>query len=201
MISYTTYGKRIVDLLFALLMFLLVWPVLIVIGIVSMVHYRKSPIFTQQRNGLHGKVFTMYKFRTMRELRDENGNLLPDEFRTDRWGNFLRKTSIDEIPQLLNVLKGEMSWIGPRPLLPRYYHRYSAFENRRHEVLPGVTGLAQVKGRNAISWAERFALDVFYVDNQSLTLDLKIMGWTLQQVIRRDGINAGEGIPIEPYDD
>lgn len=147
-------------------------------------------IFNQTRPGLHGRPFQMVKFRTMREARDDEGNLLPDSERLTRFGRFLRSTSLDELPELWNVLTGEMSLVGPRPLLMEYLPLYTLEQMRRHEVLPGITGWAQVNGRNAISWDDKFALDVWYVDNQSFALDLKILWLTMLKVIKREGISA-----------
>lgn len=150
-----------------------------------------SPVFFhQQRPGLHGKLFALLKFRTMRDLRDENGDQLPDEKRLTAVGRFLRSTSLDELPELFNVLKGEMSLVGPRPLLMEYLNRYAPEQARRHEVMPGITGWAQVNGRNAITWEEKFILDVWYVDNWSIWLDLKIIWLTLIKILKREGINA-----------
>ena len=150
-----------------------------------------SPVlFTQVRPGLHGKPFRMVKFRTMTVTRDASGTLLPDAQRLTSFGRFLRATSLDELPELWNVLRGEMSLVGPRPLLMEYLPLYSPEQARRHEVRPGITGWAQVNGRNAISWADKFALDVWYVDNRSLWLDLRILGLTVRKVLVRDGISA-----------
>jgi len=150
-----------------------------------------SPVlFRQVRPGLHRKPFVMYKFRTMRDLRDTEGRLLPDEMRLTRVGHILRATSLDELPELFNVLKGEMSLVGPRPLLMEYLELYTPEQARRHEVKPGITGWAQVNGRNAITWEEKFKLDVWYVDNWSLGLDLKILALTLIKVLKREGISA-----------
>jgi lipopolysaccharide/colanic/teichoic acid biosynthesis glycosyltransferase len=148
-------------------------------------------LFHQERPGLHGRPFILYKFRTMRDLRDVEGRLLPDEMRLTRLGRILRSTSLDELPELFNVLKGEMSLVGPRPLLMEYLNRYTPEQARRHEVKPGITGWAQVNGRNAITWEEKFKLDVWYVDNWNLGLDLKILGLTLIKVLKREGISAG----------
>lgn len=149
-----------------------------------------SPVvFTQPRPGQNSRVFRFYKFRTMTDERDAQGNFLPDEIRLTPFGQFIRKTSLDELPQLWNILKGDMSFVGPRPLMVKYLDRYTPEQARRHNVLPGITGLAQVKGRNAISWEEKFKLDVWYVDNWSLWLDLKILVMTVFKVLRQDGIN------------
>lgn len=158
-----------------------------------------SPVlFTQERPGKDGRPFTMYKFRTMTDARGPGGQLLPDAQRLLPFGKLLRATSIDELPELLNVLKGDMSLVGPRPLLMRYLPLYSPHQARRHEVRPGITGWAQVNGRNAISWEEKFDLDVWYVDHQSFGLDIKILGLTILQVLRRDGISS-EGHATMPY--
>lgn len=163
---------------------------MVVIGILVWLKMGWPPFFSQLRPGLHGKPFTMYKFRTMSAKKDRFGRLLPDAERLTSFGRFLRATSLDELPELWNVLKGEMSLVGPRPLLMEYLPLYSAEQARRHEVRPGITGWAQVNGRNVLSWEEKFALDVWYVDNKSTTLDLKIFWMTLQAVFRRDGISA-----------
>ena len=156
-------------------------------------------LFKQTRPGLRGKPFHMYKFRTMTEDQDENGKLLPDATRLTKFGRILRSTSLDELPEIWNVLRGEMSLVGPRPLLMEYLPLYSAEQFRRHDVLPGITGWAQVNGRNAISWDEKFKLDVWYVENQSLLLDLKIIFLTVIKVFRRDNINAIGGNTMEPF--
>jgi lipopolysaccharide/colanic/teichoic acid biosynthesis glycosyltransferase len=148
------------------------------------------PVFSQARPGLQGRIFTIHKFRTMTNARDAAGVLLPDAERMTRFGSWLRSTSLDELPELWNVLKGEMSLVGPRPLLVQYLERYSPEQKRRHDVKPGITGWAQINGRNAISWPEKFALDVWYVDNWSLSTDLMILAKTLQRVLKRDGISA-----------
>jgi len=154
-----------------------------------MLNMGKPVLFRQQRPGLHGKPFTMLKFRTMNDKRDEVGMLLPDVLRMTRLGNFLRSTSLDELPELWNVIRGDMSIVGPRPLLMQYLHRYSPEQARRHEVKPGITGWAQVNGRNAITWEEKFWLDVWYVDNKSIWLDGKIILMTFLKIMRREGIN------------
>ena len=167
-------------------------PVLGAIALLVRVKLGSPVLFRQTRPGLHGKPFTMYKFRTMTDARDAEGNLLPDEERLPPFGKLLRSTSLDELPELINVLKGEMSLVGPRPLLMEYLERYSPEQARRHEVRPGVTGWAQVNGRNAISWEERFRMDVWYVDHAGILLDLKILWKTVIAVVKRDGI-AQEG--------
>jgi lipopolysaccharide/colanic/teichoic acid biosynthesis glycosyltransferase len=159
-----------------------------------------KPFFFQLRPGKNGKIFKIVKFKTMNDKRDSKGALLPDSERLTPVGNFIRKTSLDEIPQLLNVVKGEMSIIGPRPLLTNYLHLYNDFQNRRHEVKPGITGWAQVNGRNAISWDEKFDYDVWYVENISFTLDIQILYRSISKVLSSEGINAVDTATIEPFD-
>jgi len=158
-----------------------------------------KPFFLQKRPGKKGKIFIIIKFRTMNDRLDKSGKLLPDGERLTAIGKFVRKTSLDEIPQLFNVLKGDMSLIGPRPLLPDYLHLYNDFQKRRHEVKPGITGWAQVNGRNAISWEQKFAYDVWYVDNLSFLVDLKIIFKTFEKVFKSEGINAANAATIEPF--
>ena len=183
-------AKRVFDLVLSSFALLLLSPLLVLL--VLLVRWRLgSPVlFKQVRPGLHGHPFTIYKFRSMTGERGADGELLPDEVRLTPFGKFLRSSSLDELPELFNVLKGDMSLVGPRPLVMVYLERYSSEQARRHDVLPGITGLAQVSGRNAISWQERFAFDVWYVDNMSLWLDLKILWRTVLKVLKRDGINA-----------
>lgn len=169
---------------------IIVWPLLLVIGLLVRARLGSPIIFSQQRPGLHGRPFTMHKFRTMREAVDSNGQPLPDSERMTPLGRFLRTSSLDELPGLYNVLRGDMSLVGPRPLLMEYLDRYTPEQARRHEVRPGITGWAQVNGRNAISWDEKFRLDVWYVDNRSFVLDLKILWMTVQKVFKREGISA-----------
>lgn len=189
---YSKYIKPSGDFVVALVGFVILSPVfLMVLGLLWWVNQGK-PFFAQIRPGLKGQLFTIQKFKTMNDRRDGQGNLLPDAERLTQVGAFVRKTSLDEIPQLLNVLKGDMSLIGPRPLLPEYLPLYNEFQQRRHEVKPGITGWAQVNGRNAISWDEKFELDVWYVENQSFFLDLKILILTVLKVFKREGI-AQEG--------
>ncbi len=164
-------------------------PFLLVIGLLVKVLLGSPVLFRQLRPGLRGQSFMMYKFRTMTDERNADGNLLPDELRLMRFGKFLRSSSLDELPELINVLKGEMSLVGPRPLLMQYLPLYSPVQARRHEVRPGITGWAQVNGRNAISWEEKFKLDVWYVDHQSFWLDLKILWMTFNKVFKREGIS------------
>jgi len=164
-------------------------PVFLVLGVLVRVKLGSLVLFRQIRPGLHGKPFLLLKFRTMTDARDDDGNLLPDSERLTRFGRFLRKTSLDELPELWNVLKGDMSLVGPRPLLMQYLDRYTPEQARRHEVKPGMTGWAQVNGRNALTWEEKFKLDVWYVDHQSFWLDMKIIAMTVWKVLRREGIS------------
>lgn len=186
---YTRFGKRLFDLALSLAALLLLCPVLAALALLVRVQLGAPVLFRQTRPGLRGKLFTLYKFRTMTGARDAQGNLLPDAERLTRFGRFLRSTSLDELPELFNVLKGEMSLVGPRPLLTQYLERYTPEQMRRHAVLPGITGWAQVNGRNALSWEQKFALDVWYVDHQSIWLDLKILLLTVWKIIKREGIH------------
>lgn len=182
--------KRFFDLTIAAAALMLVSPLLGFIAILVLATMGGPILFVQIRPGLHGTPFRLYKFRTMADLRDGSGRLLPDEVRLTGIGRLLRSTSLDELPELFNVLKGDMSIVGPRPLLMQYLDRYSPEQARRHEVKPGLTGWAQVNGRNAITWEEKFTLDVWYVDRQSLWLDLKIIAMTVFKVLKREGISA-----------
>ena len=186
---YRDFGKRSLDLIVASLSLFLLSPIFIVVGVLVYFKHGRPIIFQQQRPGKHGKPFVMFKFRTMNSARDADGNLLPDAVRLTRFGRFLRASSLDELPELINVLRGEMSLVGPRPLLMHYLDRYTTEQMRRHDVLPGITGWAQVNGRNRISWEEKFELDVWYVDNYSPALDLKIIARTLLKILQRDGIS------------
>ena len=182
--------KRLFDLLLVAAVLPLVLPVMAIVAILVRCRMGTPVIFRQQRPGLHGRPFEMLKFRTMRDALGADGRLLSDAERLTDLGRFLRATSLDELPELWNVVKGEMSLVGPRPLLMDYLPLYDVEQARRHEVRPGVTGWAQVNGRNALTWAEKFALDVWYVDNRSLWLDFRILLMTAEKVVRRDGINA-----------
>jgi len=182
--------KRVLDFLFSLCLLLVVFPVMLIVALLIRIKLGAPVIFQQVRPGLHGKPFRMVKFRTMLDAVDEDGNVLPDTDRLTSFGKFLRSTSLDELPELWNVLRGDMSLVGPRPLLMEYLPLYTPEQFRRHEVRPGVTGWAQINGRNALSWPEKFKLDVWYVDNQSFWLDMKIIFLTVKKVIIRDGISA-----------
>jgi sugar transferase EpsL len=187
---YSKYGKRWFDLVLTVPGFVVISPALFIIALLVRLQLGRPVLFRQVRPGLHGKPFTIYKFRTMTDARDKNGDLLPDAQRLTKLGRFLRSTSLDELPELWNVIKGDMSLVGPRPLLMQYLDRYTHEQARRHEVKPGVTGWAQVNGRNAILWEEKFALDVWYVDHCSVFLDIRIILMTLLKVFQREGIAA-----------
>lgn len=191
--------KRTFDTCFALAWLIFFAPLLIVIAVLVRVKLGSPIFFIQDRPGKNGKPFRMVKFRTMTDVRDAKGELLPDEIRLTRFGKLLRSTTLDEFPEMWNVLLGDMSVVGPRPLLMRYLPRYNTFQARRMEVKPGVTGWAQVNGRNALSWDEKFALDVWYVENQSLWLDLKIVVQTFFVVFRRRGINSAKAATMEEF--
>lgn len=182
--------KRLFDILFALAVLALASPFFLLGVLVVWFDMGRPIFFRQQRPGYHGRPFMLYKLRTMREAHDATGRALPDAERLTRWGMLLRRTSIDELPQLINVLKGDMSIVGPRPLLMEYLPLYSPEQMRRHEVRPGITGWAQVNGRNALRWEERFRLDVWYVDHHSFWLDMKILLLTIRKVLLREGISA-----------
>ncbi len=182
--------KRTMDIILALMGLAILSPLLLIIGI-SIIYCMGYPVlFGQERPGLNNKIFKMHKFRTMTDKKDDKGNLLANADRLTPLGSFLRTTSMDELPELYNVLKGDMSLVGPRPLLVRYLDRYTLDQARRHEVKPGITGWAQVNGRNSLSWEEKFSLDVWYVDNCSLWLDIQIIGMTIIKVFKREGISA-----------
>jgi len=182
--------KRFIDIVVSASALLIFSPVLLLVCIISRIKLGSPVFFRQERPGLKGQPFLMIKFRTMLNERDASGKLLPDEQRMTKYGRFLRSSSLDELPELWNVLKGEMSLVGPRPLLMQYLTLYTPEQNRRHDMRPGLSGWAQVKGRNALSWEEKFALDVWYVDNQSIFLDIKIIFLTIWTVIKRSGISA-----------
>ena len=180
---YVHFVKRLIDFIIVFCILMIIWPILLLISIwLHFANKGTGTFFMQERPGKHGKIFKVIKYKTMTDERDENGNLLPDEKRLTKIGKFIRSTSIDELPQLINVLKGDMALIGPRPLLPQYLPLYSKEQARRHAVRPGITGWAQVNGRNAISWTKKFELDVWYVDHCSFLLDLKIIFLTIKKV-------------------
>ncbi|ATC36125.1 sugar transferase [Elizabethkingia anophelis] len=187
---YKKVFKRLLDFSISLFGLVLLSPIFICVTIALYFANQGKPFFFQNRPGLNEKIFKIIKFKTMNDKRDFEGNLLPDADRLTQIGLFVRKTSLDEIPQLINVLKGDMSLIGPRPLLPQYLPLYNKLQKRRHEVRPGITGWAQINGRNAISWTKKFELDVWYVDNLSINLDIKILFLTIKKVFVREGISA-----------
>ena len=185
---YKRFGKRLLDLGLALAALTLLWPLLLCLVVLVRLKLGTPVLFKQTRPGLHGRPFRILKFRTMTDARDAQGNLLPDAERLTRFGRFLRSTSLDELPELFNVLRGDMSLVGPRPLLMAYLPLYSPEQARRHEVRPGITGWAQVNGRNALSWEEKFAMDVWYVDHQSFWMDVKIVLLTVWKILKRENI-------------
>ena len=197
--TYTNLLKRILDLSIIFTGFLILIPILIAIFFLVKIKLGSPVFFKQARPGLNGAIFNIYKFRTMTNELDKNGFLLPDIDRLTKFGKFLRSTSLDELPSLWNVFKGEMSLVGPRPLLLEYLPLYSTKQARRHEVKPGITGWAQINGRNKITWSEKFDLDVWYVDNQSIWLDIKILWLTVKKVINRSGINQEGQATIEKF--
>ena len=197
---YKHFFKRVLDFTISACVLLIIWPILLLITI--FLHFANrgaGAFFTQSRPGKNGKIFKVIKFKTMRDEKDANGKLLPDAQRLTKVGKFIRSTSLDELPQLINVLKGDMALIGPRPLLPEYLPLYSKEQARRHEVRPGITGWAQVHGRNAISWQEKFKLDVWYVDHCSLLVDIKIVFMTINKVIKREGISSATSVTMERF--
>jgi sugar transferase EpsL len=196
---YWLAGKRALDLAIALPLILFGWPLLALTALLVRLRLGSPLLFRQQRPGLHGRPFTLLKFRTMSDARDDRGILLQDAQRLTRFGEFLRRTSLDELPELVNVLKGEMSLVGPRPLLMQYLDRYTPEQMRRHEVKPGITGWAQVNGRNALTWEDKFALDIWYVDHRSLWLDIKILLLTLWKAITREGISHPGQATMEEF--
>jgi len=197
---YRRFFKRLFDFMIALVGLIILSPLLLILWIgLSIANKGAGAFFLQERPGKDEKIFKVIKFKTMNDRRDENGNLLPDNERLTTIGRWIRSLSLDEIPQLINVLKGDMSLIGPRPLLVQYLPLYDEVQRRRHEVRPGMTGWAQVNGRNAISWQEKFAYDVWYVDHVSLSLDIKILLKTVEKVFKREGINTGTHVTMEPF--
>lgn len=192
--------KRVFDFLAALMALLILWPLMLVVAVLVRFRLGSPVLFCQQRPGLNGRPFMMYKFRTMiSKTHDEQGNQLPDEKRLPPFGQWLRATSLDELPELFNVLKGNMSLVGPRPLMMKYLDRYTPEQNRRHEAKPGITGWAQINGRNNVSWEEKFELDVWYVDHQRLRLDLKILFLTFWQVVKRSDVSKDGHITVDEF--
>ena len=196
---YEKYVKRILDVLFSMLFLILFWWLILVIALLVKIKLGSPVIFKQPRPGKNEKIFNMYKFRTMTDEKDSNGELLPDEMRLTSFGRFLRRTSCDELLEIFNILKGDMSFIGPRPLLVKYLERYNEEQHHRHDVRPGLTGYAQVHGRNAIGWDEKFALDLEYVKNITFFGDIKIFLDTVKVVLKRDGINSATAATMEEF--
>lgn len=201
---YANFLKRVFDFILSLLALTVLFPVLLLLSVIGAIAMEGNPFFVQPRPGKkdkngNEKIFKLIKFRTMSNKKAESGELLPDDVRLNRYGRFLRSTSLDELPELLNILVGDMSIVGPRPLLVKYIPRYTKEQRRRHEVRPGLTGLAQINGRNSISWEERFALDVEYVDNITFVGDLKIILGTVSAVFSRDGINSTTSVTMEEF--
>lgn len=196
---YEKYIKRPQDFCCALAAIIVLSPIMAVTAVLVRVKLGTPVIFKQERPGLHGKIFTLYKFRTMTDAKDKNGNVLPDDVRLTKFGKMLRSTSLDELPELINMLKGDMAVVGPRPLLVKYLPLYNEHQARRHEVRPGFTGYAQVNGRNAITWEDKFEKDVFYVDHITFLGDWKIIFQTLKTVIKREGISSGSSVTMEEF--
>ena len=198
---YKHFFKRVIDFTIALIALLVIWPILLLIYIwLTIANKGAGALFYQERPGLHGKIFKVIKFKTMTDERDAEGNLLPDADRLTKVGKFVRSTSIDELPQLINVLKGDMALIGPRPLRVYYLPLYSKEQMRRHDVRPGISGWAQCHGRNNISWTEKFKLDVWYVDHCSLWTDLKVIFITIKKVVCREDVNNDSSATMYPFD-
>lgn len=193
------YIKRFFDILSSFLALIVLSPLLLILIVVGALVMKENPFFTQDRPGKDEKIFKLIKFRTMTNAKDKDGNLLPDADRLTKYGEFLRNTSLDELPELINILKGDMSVIGPRPLLVEYLPRYNAHQHRRHEVRPGLSGWAQVNGRNTVSWEDKFDMDVEYVDNYNLVMDIKILFMTVFNVLKREGISSDTSATMEVF--
>jgi len=196
---YQRFGKLNFDLFFASLSIAILGLPMVILAVIIRIKIGKPIFFKQERPGLYGKIYSVYKFRTMTNNKDKDGNLLPDKDRLTDLGRLLRSTSLDELPEFLNVIKGDMSIVGPRPLLTEYLNRYTPEQARRHELRPGITGWAQVNGRNAISWEEKFNLDVWYVNNLSIWLDIKIIGMTIWKILKREGISQKGHATMEEF--
>ena len=196
---YKHFFKRLIDFILSLIALIILSPILLILAILVRIKLGSPIIFKQKRPGLNEKIFTLYKFRTMTDAKDEHGNLLPDEIRLTKFGKLLRSTSLDELPELFNILKGDMAIVGPRPLLVRYLPLYNEHQKHRHDVRPGFTGWAQCNGRNAISWEEKFDLDVYYTKHVSLLLDIKIILKTVKVVLFREGISSETSVTMEEF--
>ena len=196
---YAKYFKRIIDFILSFIALIVLSPVLVVLMILGAVFMRGNPFFTQPRPGKNEKIFKLIKFRTMDNRKDADGNLLPDEVRLNGYGKFLRSTSLDELPELINILVGDMAIIGPRPLLVKYLDRYNEEQRHRHDVRPGLTGYAQAHGRNAVSWEDKFAMDVWYTTHITFVWDIKIIFDTIKSVLKHDGINSSTSVTMEEF--
>jgi undecaprenyl phosphate N,N'-diacetylbacillosamine 1-phosphate transferase len=196
---YKFFFKRLIDFLIALIGLILLSPVFIVVTVLLYFANQGKPFFVQARPGLNEKIFNIIKFKTMNDKKDAQGNYLPDSERLTPIGSFIRQTSLDELPQLINVLKGDMALIGPRPLLPQYLELYNETQKRRHSIRPGITGWAQVNGRNAISWTKKFELDIWYVDHLSFATDCRVVILTLKKVLKKEGINQAHQATVEAF--
>ncbi|MDC8004587.1 sugar transferase [Aureisphaera galaxeae] len=196
---YKAFVKPLFDILFGSLAFVVLFPIFLIVALLLTIHLKGSPFFFQRRPGKNERIFKIVKFKTMTDAKDTNGNLLPDNERLTSLGKWVRSTSLDEIPQLLNVIKGEMSFVGPRPLLPQYLSLYNDFQKQRHNVTPGITGWAQVNGRNAISWEKKFEYDVYYAQHISFLLDLKILFKTVAKVFLRKDISEADSATATPF--
>ena len=196
---YQLFGKRILDILLSGIALIVLSPIILIVGILVRIKLGSPIIFKQERPGKSEKIFSMYKFRTMTDERDHNGEYLPDEIRLTKFGKILRATSLDELPELWNILKGDMSIVGPRPLLVEYLPLYSEKQRKRHNVRPGLTGLAQVNGRNAISWQEKFEYDYLYIEDYSFTKDINIIWHTIKKVLKHDGITSNSSVTNEKF--
>lgn len=196
---YRKYGKRLMDIVLSFVAIIILSPLFIIVGALVRVKLGKSVIFSQKRPGLNEEIFTMYKFRTMTDAKDKNGELLPNEMRHTKFGKMLRSTSLDELPELINILKGDMSLVGPRPLLVEYLPLYNEEQKKRHDIRPGLTGLAQINGRNAINWEQKFEYDICYTKNISFVRDWNIIFRTIKKVFVREGISSNISVTMEPF--
>lgn len=196
---YAKYIKRMIDFVLSLVAIVLLSPVFLIVAILVRIKLGSPVIFKQERPGLNEKIFTLYKFRTMSDARDKDGNLLPDDVRLTKFGKMLRSTSLDELPELFNIIKGDMAIVGPRPLLVKYLPLYNDFQKQRHQVRPGFTGYAQVNGRNAISWEEKFTLDVYYTKHISFLMDIKVILKTIKVVLFKEGITSETSVTMEEF--
>ncbi len=196
---YKNFFKRLFDIIASLIGLIILSPIIILLILILSISFKGTPFFLHPRPGKNGKIFKVLKFKSMNDKKDENGDLLPHNMRVTKTGDFIRKFSLDELPQLINVLKGDMSLIGPRPLEVRYLPLYNDFQKQRHNVKPGITGWAQVNGRNTISWDEKFKMDVWYVENMSFLTDIKIILLTVKKVLLRKDINASESLNMAPF--